>query len=150
MARLLCCLVGAALLQAATAFVAPQGAVNQPGLRAAGKTAPMPMDAAQETTSSPMAVVAMASMLGLVLGLASAPKPAMAEITATNGGYSNMSVTQEDKDRMLKQKQRLKDEIAKQNETFKKNAKSKEERLKIEMEKLRAEAAKADTTYASS
>mmetsp|Transcript_58250 Transcript_58250/g.109039 ORF Transcript_58250/g.109039 Transcript_58250/m.109039 type:complete len:121 (+) Transcript_58250:47-409(+) len=78
MARLLLCLLGTAVLQAA-AFVAPEGGVNPPDMRAAGKAAPLPMEPAQASTSSPFAVIALSSMLGLVLGLATA-QPAMAQM----------------------------------------------------------------------
>ena len=136
--RAVSCLLVAALVQTAAAFVAPQGPMNQPGLHSAGK-AGMPMEPVQET-SSPLVTVAMASVLGLVLGLASVPKVAMAQ---------DLGRLQIPKDASQGDVSRVKDEMKKAQEALNKNAKSKEERLKIEMEKLRETAASADLTFTS-
>ncbi|CAJ1345098.1 unnamed protein product [Effrenium voratum] len=86
MARVL----GLLLLAAPAAAFAPgSGAPARAGSppRALGSSVARAVDES-EAQSLPFATVAMASMVGLVLGLAS---PAMAERTATNGGYSQMS-----------------------------------------------------------
>ena len=145
--RAVSCLLVAAAVQTAAAFVAPQGPMNQPSLHSAGK-AVMPMEPVQET-SSPLVTVAMASVLGLVLGLASVPKVAMAQDATGLDSKQGLGRLQIPKDASQGDVSKVKEELKKAQEALNKNAKSKEERLKIEMEKLRETAASADLTFTS-
>ena len=89
----------------------------------------------EETSSPPFAAVLMASFVGLMLGLTSSPNVARAEESA--------APVVSDK------KAKLKAEVEKAQAAIKKNAKSKEERLKEQIAQLKEVEKTAETDFAT-
>ncbi|CAK9039182.1 unnamed protein product [Durusdinium trenchii] len=120
MSRFLLILLSAALVPS-SAFVAP--GAPRPALRSANQVEQMQrVEMIEEPSSFPFGAVAMASVLGLMVGLASGPQMAMA---------------QEKKEAVVVDKKaKLKAEVEKAQAAFSQNAKSKEERLKEQMKQL--------------
>ncbi len=132
MSRFLAILLGAVFVQS-SAFVAP--GAPRPALRSTRyeqmqRQAEIP----EETSNSPFAAVLMASFVGVMLGLTSGPKVAMAEEAAPV---------------VVDKKAKLKAEIEKAQAAIKKNAKSKEERLKEQIAQLKEVEKTAETDFAT-
>ena len=133
MSRFVAILLGAVFAQS-SAFVAP--GAPQPALRSGRYEQMQRAEIPQETnSSSPLGAVVMASFMGLILGLTS-PKMAFAE-------EKNAAPVVEDK------KAKLKSEIEKAQAAIKKNAKSKEDRLKEQIAQLKEVEKTADLNFAT-
>ena len=124
-------IVLAAAFVPSSAFVAP-GA--RPALRSTRYEQMQPEIPQTHSESSPFAAVVMASCLGLMLGLTSGPKVAMAEEAAPV---------------LSDKKAKLKAEVEKAQAAIKKNAKSKEERLKEQIAQLKEVEKTAETDFAT-
>eukprot|EP00438_Fugacium_kawagutii_P031935 Skav201876 [mRNA] locus=scaffold550:110817:111230:- [translate_table: standard] len=136
MSRFVAIVLGAAcLVQSATAFVAPNGPQARPGALRYQQMTPTEIPQTGETSQTVGAVV-MASFLGLILGLTSTPKMAMAEEAAPAPVF-------------VDKKAKLKAEIEKAQASIKKTAETKEERLKRQIQQLKDVAKTADTTFAT-
>ena len=120
-----------------TAFVAP--GAPRPALRSVNQVEQMQrVEMPQETSTFPFGAVAMASMLGLMLGFTSGPQMAMAEEAKDAAAPV-----------ILDSKAKLKDEIKQAKAAFAKNAKTKEERVKEQLQQLETYSKTANTGKAS-
>eukprot|EP00913_Durusdinium_trenchii_P005396 g5030.t2 len=120
MSRFLVILLSAALVPS-SAFVAP--GAPRPALRSASQVEQMQrVEMIEEPSTFPFGAVAMASVLGLMVGLASGPQVAMAEDAPAAP--------------VMDKKAKLKAEVEKAQAAFSKNAKSKDDRLKEQMKQL--------------
>ena len=133
MSRFVAILLAAALVQS-FAFVAPgapRHALRSTRYEQMQQQTEMP----EETSSPPFAAVLMASFVGLMLGFTSSPNVARAEEAA--------APVVSDK------KAKLKAEVEKAQAAIKKNAKSKEERLKEQIAQLKEVEKTAETDFAT-
>mmetsp|Transcript_88445 Transcript_88445/g.108293 ORF Transcript_88445/g.108293 Transcript_88445/m.108293 type:complete len:133 (-) Transcript_88445:112-510(-) len=131
MLRFVAILLGAAFVQS-SAFVTP--GAPRPALRSNNRYEQMQQAEIPETNSTPLGAVVMASFMGLMLGLTSTPKIAMAEEAAPV---------------VVDKKAKLKSEIEKAQAAIKKNAKTKEERLKEQIAQLKEVEKTADLNFAT-
>ena len=122
----------------------PSGAFVAPGARPSAlrstryeqmQSAEIPQAKQQSSESSPFAAVVMASCLGLMLGFTSSPNVARAEEAAAPV--------------LSDKKAKLKAEVEKAQAAIKKNAKSKEERLKEQIAQLKEVEKTAETDFAT-
>ena len=132
MSRFVAILLAAAFVQS-FAFVAP--GAPRPALRSSTRYEQMQQtEIPEETSSPPFAAVLMASFVGLMLGFTSSPNVARAEESAAP---------------VVDKKAKLKAEIEKAQAAIKKNAKSKEERLKEQIAQLKEVEKTAETDFAT-
>ena len=133
MSRFVAILLAAALVQS-FAFVAP-GAPRHALRSTRYEQMQQQTEIPEETSSPPFAAVLMASFVGLMLGFTSSPNVARAEESA--------APVVSDK------KAKLKAEVEKAQAAIKKNAKSKEERLKEQIAQLKEVEKTAETDFAT-
>ncbi|CAJ1377086.1 unnamed protein product [Effrenium voratum] len=135
MSRFVALLLSAAVVRS-VAFVAPNAPNTAVHLSGASQMrAEMPRAEAEAEATSPVGAVMLASLVGLMVGLAS-PQMAMAEDAPAAPAP-------------VDKKAKMKDEMAKAQAALQANAKSKQDRLKEQIQQLKDLEKTADLTYAT-
>eukprot|EP00440_Ansanella_granifera_P040755 gb/GFBE01044199.1/.p1 GENE.gb/GFBE01044199.1/~~gb/GFBE01044199.1/.p1 ORF type:complete len:155 (+),score=36.82 gb/GFBE01044199.1/:1-465(+) len=140
-------LAAGALLHEATAYVAPNTppSVSQPRGSAARAVQPPAVEPEHTASSWSSSAVALATVLGLLLGLASGPQAVLAGGQALQGlpdkPSKPTSMSAEQRLQVeLASRDKMMEELRIQEEMIKKNSKSKKQRVADEMAKMKKEA----------